>query len=145
MTTTQTSLRMTIHTTVALVEVGTAMAAMGVDRETVYACVDSGELSWAWDLSSDGSPRREVRVWRRCLTDDNAILGGLSTDDVIEEILGTKTEHRSGAIQQLFTVSHQSILRWVRTGELTGQIRGHTLWVTAKSLRSFLSARRIGA
>lgn len=145
MTLTQTTLRMNIAANVALVETGTVMAALGIDRESVIESVDGGSLAWAWDLAADGSSRREIRVWKACLSRDNAILSGMGIADVIDEIIGGKGEHRSGALQQLMTVSHQSLLRWWRTGELAGEIRGHTLWITRASLVQFLASRRIGA
>jgi len=142
---TQPTLRMTIAANVALVEPGTVMAALGIDRESVHDSIDNGALPWAWDLAADGSPRREIRVWKQCLDRDAAILAQLETADVIDEILGFKSEHRSGALQQLLTISHQLVLKFVRAGELTGEIRSHTLWIKRPSLVAFLTARRIGA
>lgn len=139
------SLAIRIASNVQLIDISTASAALGVDRDTIRADIDSGDLSWAWDFASDGSPRREIRVWKRCLDGDNVLLAAKADADVATEILGNKPWLRSGELQALLSTTHPSILRWRTSGELTGELRGHTLWITRASLVAFLKARRISA
>ena len=139
------SLAIRIASNVQLIDISTASAALGVDRESVRADIDSGDLSWAWDFAADGSPRREVRIWKRCLDGDNVLLATKTDDEVATEILGRKDSYRSGELQSLLCTTHPSILRWRASGELTGDLRGHTLWITRDSVVSFLKARRISA
>lgn len=134
-----------IASNVQLVDISTACAALGVDRETVRAQVESGDLSWAWDFGADTSPRREIRVWKKCLDGDNTTLAALGGGDVATEILGSKAWLRSGELQALLSTTHPSILRWRASGELKGELRGHTLWITRTSVAAFLASRRIAA
>ncbi len=138
-------LQLRIATNVALVELTTVTALRGCDRATAVDDIESGALPWCWDFSADGASRRELRVWKRCLTDEAHTLSALGIDGVITEIIGQKAEHRSGELQARFCTTHQSLLRWVASGELKGEIRSHVLWITRASLVAFLKARRIGA
>lgn len=138
-------LQLRIATNVALVELTTVTALRGCDRATAVDDIESGALPWCWDFSADGASRRELRVWKRCLTDEAHTLSALGIDGVITEIIGQKAEHRSGELQARFCTTHQSLLRWVASGELKGEIRSHVLWITRASLVAFLKSRRIGA
>ncbi len=138
-------LQLRIASNVSLVELTTVTALRGCDRATAVDDIESGALPWCWDFSADGASRRELRVWKRCLTDEAHTIAALGIDEVIAEIIGQKSEHRSGELQARFCTTHQSLLRWVASGELKGEIRSHVLWVTRASLVAFLKARRIGA
>ena len=138
-------IQLRIASNVALVELTTVTALRGCDRGTAVDDIESGALAWCWDFSADGASRRELRVWKRCLTDEAHTVSGLGIDEVINEILGQKSEHRSGELQARFSTTHQSLLRWRDSGELKGEIRSHVLWITRASLVAFLKARRIGA
>lgn len=138
-------LQLRIASNVSLVELTTVTALRGCDRATAVDDIESGALPWCWDFSADGASRRELRVWKRCLTDEAHTLSALGIDEVISEIIGQKSEHRSGELQARFCTTHQSLLRWRDSGELNGEIRSHVLWITRASLVAFLKARRIGA
>lgn len=59
------------------------MVLLDRNEDEVLAGVESGALSWAWDIRRAGSERREIRIWR---------------DSILDVIRETKTRKESPAI-----------------------------------------------
>jgi hypothetical protein len=124
-----------------LIPLRAAMVLLDRGEDEVLALIDTGELSWAWDISSQDAERREVRIWR------DSVLQFLSrseegnqrwtrmdlpapppsrqagTDEeerVLLAILPHSAEVRSTTLQRLFTASQGHIQNLINAGLLTG-------------------------
>jgi predicted DNA-binding transcriptional regulator AlpA len=142
-------LNLTIHHRTALVTVGTAMAVLGVDGETVHARIESGALPWAWDIGVHDAAvqaRGEqvnggVRIWARSLIAPDP---RLKLDLVVGCIIGERRERlRAGEVCRLFLCSRPTVWGLVKSGALAGPLVDHTQWVTRASLVRFLTERRL--
>jgi hypothetical protein len=130
----------------------------GFDADTVLGWVDGGtakgghSLRWAWDVSA--APRRDGSVRElRFLPCEVRALGhgslaeiqGRDLDEVISDILGSRTRERFGAVEvaNLLLVSRPHMGRLVESGQLSGHRAGHKQWLTRASLSEFFRARLV--
>lgn len=132
-----------IDQSVALLDVYTVCASLGVDPETVAGMVDAGDLRWAFDISCGQRSVRELRIWRNCLTAPTQA-AGVPLEEVIQDVIGCslgEDEVRSARIEKRWLVSTRTMLRHRQAGEISGRLSGHTLWLTRLSLVEFLNRR----
>jgi len=134
------NLRLSAHT--ALVTTDTACCALGVDSETISAMVDAGDLIWVWDVSARQRHIRELRLWSAELADRT--LSARTFPEVLSAILPSRRDRfRSAEVAALLRISDPHLLRLLRLKHLAGPIINHTQWITAPSLTTFLTTRRI--
>jgi hypothetical protein len=141
---------------VALVGIEGARNVLGLDAESISALIQDGELLWVWDfaLSPVAAARRELRFWRLDLIAAASRRQGkaevIGTRDlllpvVLDTILPpTKAAFNSWELQALLTISGQQLQRLCDVKHLSGEVRGHTRWITRSSLVAFLSKRLVG-
>lgn len=132
-----------IDQSVALVDVYTVCASLGVEAETVATMVDIGDLPWAFDISCGSRAVRELRIWRTSLTEPERAKG-VPLGEVIQDVIGchlAEDEVRAARIEKRWLVSTRTILRHRMKGEISGRVSGHTLWLTRLSLVEFLTRR----
>ena len=124
----------------ALVSTEVVRAVLGVDAATVAGMVESGQLAWVFDVSASKGNLRELRYWTRELFEPG--LCQMSPARALQLILGKRRQRWRGAeIEQLLLASRPTILRWYRSGDLPGELVGHTFWTTRESLSAFLTSR----
>ncbi len=131
-----------------LVQTDTAMATLGLSRETVLGMVDDGSLRWVFDVSlrreagPAAAPRRELRFWTREL-DPAGALAGLSLPLAIDLIVGRELmpELRATTVRDILCLQPQQVQRLVHAGELRGRRDGHPCWIERASVVDFLRRR----
>ena len=64
-------------------------------------------------------------------------VAGLANDEIINLIIGNRTGYRRGELEVQWVMSHVTVMRLIRAGEL--DLRGKE--VTSASLRRFLKGR----
>lgn len=142
----QPALRLALSAQVALVSLDAAASAAGLHMDGALERVESGEWLWCFDLWAAGHGRiREVRVWRVCLTDPERAAGA-ALEAVVADALGPVAADgcvRGAALETRWRTSPATLRRLLRRGEITGAVRGKTLWLEAASLAAFLQRRRI--
>ena len=138
----QTRLNLPLNQRTVLVPTEIVRGVLGLDAESVWAKVDTGELRWVWDIrKGDAAQIRELRFWARELIQPDAHRG-LSADAVIDSVIGTARERlRAREVGQLLLCSDSLICRLVQCGLLRGPKVGHTQWIERASLAEFLRSR----
>jgi hypothetical protein len=132
----------------SLVTLDMARACLGIPAGEAMARVEDGRLPWAWDLAASTAGEhkvREVRLWVACLSQDPAALTRMTLPAVIAEVIGSRRERFSATeLSDRMMISHQSLFRLVRAGELSGELAGHVQWISRRSLEKFLTRRKLG-
>lgn len=132
------------------------------DEDMILDRIETGDLEWAWDLSS-GDLRaarhvREILVWAGCV---EAVAQAMEAgsprtigrqangwdEDVVKAdvVTGNRMDLRIGEVAQRLGVRKDTVFRWVRQGWLPTQQRGGARWIGTAALWEFLRSRRIGA
>jgi len=61
---------------------------LGANEDEVIALIEQGSLFWAFDISTPGAIKREIRVWHQSVNDYQEQTSALrSVDEVIRDIL----------------------------------------------------------
>ena len=110
-----------------LVPIEAAMVMLDRTEDEVLELLDTGELTWAWDIRSPDADRREIRIWRESLMGyfDRGSRGlkpaePPSEPQVLAAVIPTRPELRSTEIRRIFTCSSTHVLKLVRAGCLDG-------------------------
>lgn len=144
--TSQIPLAFTLSQRTVLVPVETVRAALGVDAETIYARIETGEIMWAWDIAVHTgrvNGVREIRIWARDFVAPGTTQS-LDSAAVVNAVIGTERDRlRAVEVAQLFIASRPHIDRLVTAGALCGPLVGHTQWITRESLERFLHSRLV--
>lgn len=132
------------------------MVLLDRNEDDVLALIDTGELSWAWDIRTPAADRREIRVWRDDVLRhlDRTSRGirpadPLPLDQVMTAILPhSRPEIRSTEIQRIFSCSSSHVLNLVQAGCLAGLNAPGTgpngfVRVTRLSVIQFLQLRTV--
>lgn len=139
-----------------LVTLDTAVVALAPlrihDEDQVLALIEDGSLSWAWDIRSPGSERREVRIFWRCLIawrlQQQAWLG--TEDSIYAEVIPTHWQRvRATSIYRRWRCSQELVANLIAARcftALTDSRRGAdgSPEVTRESVIAFLKSRRLG-
>lgn len=137
-----------------LIPMKAAVVFLDRSEDEILALIDSGELAWAWDISSEAAERREVRIWRESLLVFLSPGGPSSHSDLDEtNVLNFLLPHsgdelRSTHLQRLFTASQGHIQHLIDQKLLHGLNdpktgRNGYVRVTRASFLTFMRARRI--
>lgn len=142
MTATQATLPLKLSDRTVLVTVDMARGVAGYDAESITGMIESGELQWAWDISTKPAEGiREIRIWARSLVAGPC---DLAEDEVINAVIGTDLPSlRAVRVGHILMCSRPQILRLVRSGHLAGPLVGHTQFIYRDTLVHFLKNRRI--
>jgi hypothetical protein len=136
-------LRMPLAAEVSLVPLITVGTLLGLHTDGVHDLIDQGEWPWVFDLRTGRGAVRELRVWRGCLQNVGSGKGEAGSAAVIADVIGTTTgDVRGAALETRWQVSNQTFRRLLKSGEISGRISGHTLWLERESLAAFLQRRR---
>lgn len=119
-----------------LVNLHFVRAAKALTSERVFELVDSGRLRWVFNVSPVGKKLRDLRFLAEEVV-GSLNCAGLTVDDALGFILGHKQTFRPGEIETQWIVSHQTIMRLRKAGEIE-QING---CLTRASLAEFLRRR----
>jgi hypothetical protein len=139
----QRQLNLSISQRTVLVNTEALRAALGVDAETIYAKVDSGEFRWVWDVSTGGGEVRELRFWVREITAPQSVVG-LDLAAVLAAVLGSERQRWQGVeLAQMLLISRPQVKRLSDAGELAGDIVSGKLWVRRSVVEKFLNARLV--
>ena len=139
-----------------LIPMKAAVVLLDRSEDEVLALIDLGELTWAWDISSEAAERREVRIWREsllCHMQNDAGLrdshAKLPEASVLNFLLPHSGEEiRSTHLQRLFTASQGHIQHLIDQKLLHGLNdpktgRNGYVRVTRASFLAFMRSRRI--
>lgn len=136
-------LPLTLNQRTSLVCVDTVRAVLGCDADTVFARIESGELPYAFDVSTAGAAGRirEWRVWRVAVEEPTAARA-VPPATAIAEIIGTERELlRGDEVRQLLLVSRPHLHALWRADQLTGFLAGGAIRLHRAGLEKFLLAR----
>ncbi len=147
----QRQLNLSISQRTVLVNTEALRAALGVDAETIYAKVDSGEFRWVWDVSAAGEGReargdgriRELRFLVREVTSPDS-LAGFDLAGVLQLMLGSERQRWQGVeLAQMLLISRPQVKRLSDAGDLAGDVVSGKLWVKRSVVEKFLNARLV--
>lgn len=139
-----------------LLTVETVVAMLDLDKIEVLEHCESGRFAWAFDLSSPGSCRRELRIWRGSVAawrnEDGADPAGrIPEDGVLNAILPPLNPRSSNLIRRL-GISRDHLRSLIEAGEIlvtSAPSRCQGINAACLLLRSsvlaFLRRRRVGA
>jgi hypothetical protein len=147
----QLSLDLQLPTTRPLIPAEMVMVMLDRDEDQVLTMIESGALTWAWDIASADAERREIRVWRECMA---AELSGLPQPDpdaeaqALATVLPPGDEIRSSQLRRRWTASQGHIQHLIDQHLLQGlnaPRRGPYGYVriSRSSAVNFLRTRRI--
>jgi hypothetical protein len=134
----------------------TVVAMLDLDKIEILELCDSGRLAWAFDLSSPGSSRRELRIWRGSVAawrnEDGADPAGkIPEEEVLNAILPPLNPRSSNLIRRL-GISRDHLRSQIEAGEIlvaSAPSRRQGINASCLLLRSsvlaFLRRRRVGA
>ena len=128
-----------------LVQLGTAMALVGLDSRTIEAMAEAGELRWVFDVSSeDQNGTRHVRAMRfwvgELLNQSGARFK--SVDQVIDAVIGTQDPLLGTyRVQNTLAVDYCTLLRLMASGALPTVREGRNWRVLRVGLDQFLRQR----
>lgn len=134
-----------------LVTLDVAMDRLDLDtHDEVLAAIDTGAIAWAWDISSPGAERREVRVFWRC-TREGEIRSSqhLTEDAVYREIIPAHWGRvRQASIYRRWTCSQEHITALITAGCFTALTEARagadgSPEVTRESVIQFLKTRKL--
>jgi hypothetical protein len=138
-----------------LLPIEAVMAILDLGHERIEMMIERGDLAVAWDISSRGSSRREIRVWRACLpsaasgAERGVLLGGPGAEAAaVAAAFGARLELRTPELRNFMSISQSHLQSLINAGQLIGLNhpgpgpQGYVR-VPAYSLVHFLSGRRI--
>jgi hypothetical protein len=138
----QRPLNLPVSERTVLVDVNMVRAARGVDADTVTAWVDSGELVWVWNVSTNpGGEIRELRFWAGEIICQDKVRA-LSLNHVVNALLPAREWFRGTEVSHLLLVSRPTV--WFLRTELKAVLIGHTLKVKRMELVAFFKRRWVG-
>lgn len=134
-----------------LVGMVTAKMLLDCSEDAVLAMIESGKLSWAWDIKHPDAKRREVRVWIWSIAERLGQAPRTAATD--QEVIWSLLPHgrhvlRSTELQRMFTASQCHVQALITCGALQGVKKakpgpqGFAL-VTRASVLEFLEQRRM--
>lgn len=133
-----------------LVPVDVAMFVLDLaDHDQVLAQIETGEIGWAWDISSPGAERREVRIFWACLLTAPAARASRAERDVYSQVVPSHWGRvRASSLYRRFACSQELIARLITAGAfvpLTNASRGPdgSPEVTRDSVIRFLQSRKL--
>ncbi len=144
----------TVHADVKLVPLIFVGAQRGVNVEAVTVLMREWILWPAFDLNAaedEDNERGHWRVWSGALDRTGRWPGG--TERIVERAIAeacltdaaglpdTRPRLRAGQLEVAWQVNGQRLMRLVRSGELRGEIVGHTLHIWRVSAVAFLRRR----
>lgn len=126
------------------------MVLLDRDEDDVLAAIESGVLTWAWDIRREGAERREIRVWRDSLLD---VLNGTHASNKVADAAATilpPRPVRTTELQRLWSCSSSHLshllldgtLKAVTAREASSGPNAFTR-ISPSLICNFLSARRL--
>lgn len=126
------------------------MVLLDRDEDDVLAAIESGVLTWAWDIRREGAERREIRVWRDSLLD--VLLGTRKSADEgdVAALLLPERPIRTTELQRLWSCSSSHVTHLLVDGTLKAEAPRETgsgpnafARISPAVVRSFLRGRRL--
>lgn len=126
------------------------MVLMDRNEDEVLAAIESGVLSWAWDIASQRSQRREIRIWRDSLLKVLESRPSIAADEstVLRSIFPPRPI-RTTELQRIFSCSSSHVSHLIEEGSLVAPARERhsgplsITRVDPANLERFLLGRRI--
>jgi hypothetical protein len=139
-----------------LLTVETVVAVLDVDKQDVLEHCDSGRFAWAFDLSTPGSSRRELRVWRGSVLEWRETYGADPAEKIPEaEVLASiipPLNPRSSDLARRLAISRDQLRRLIEAREMAiALVAERSQGISAacrlhrSSVLNFLRRRRVGA
>jgi len=122
----QRSLPLRVQLRLPMVDIAAVRAALGVNEDEVLDLIEDGQLAWAWDISTKGTGKAEMRIFARSVSAYQNAQGGLRSvaneftfDEVVHFVFGLSRPWLWGReIARAFNCSSEHVLNLVREGSL---------------------------
>lgn len=129
----------------ALMSMDAARYLLGLRTAEMVERIESGVLRWAFDVRSPGAAAASWRLWAREVVAPD-LPCDLPSATVVSAILGTgRPWMRCAEVCDLLWCSTPHLGRLSAAGEIRGELRGHTLWLSRETVESFLLRRLAGS
>ena len=125
------------------------MVLMDRNEDEILAAIESGVLSWAWDIASQRSQRREIRIWRDSLLAVLESRPSTADESAVLRSIFPPRPIRTTELQRIFSCSSSHVSHLIDEGSLIAPPRERQSGplsitrVDPAELERFLLGRRI--